>query len=56
MVKGKAKIYEKGEYFEKMREYVLERSKGRREPRSVIVVDVEKIYSLKPGHGRKRII
>ena len=56
MVKGKAEIYESGEYFEKMKEYVLKRSKGRREPRSVIVVDVEKIYSLKPGFGKKRII
>jgi MoaD family protein len=55
MIKGKAQIHDKGEVFERMKNEIYASTKGRRTIRWVMLVSVEKIYSLKPGEGRKQI-
>jgi len=55
MVKGRAEVLEEGEEFEAFRQEVEEKSGGKRSPRSAIALEVEEIYSLKPGKGKKRI-
>ncbi|WP_290898713.1 pyridoxamine 5'-phosphate oxidase family protein [Ferroglobus sp.] len=56
LVKGRAEIHEEGEFFEEIKEFVERESGGRRSPKAAIVVYPEKVYSLKPGEGKKRII
>ncbi|ADC65868.1 pyridoxamine 5'-phosphate oxidase-related FMN-binding protein [Ferroglobus placidus DSM 10642] len=56
LVKGRAEIHEKGEFFEEIKEFVEKESGGRRSPKAAIVVYPEKVYSLKPGEGKKRLI
>lgn len=55
LVKGKAEIYEKGEVFEDFRREIMEKTRGKRKPRSGILIYVEEIYSLKPYRGKKKL-
>lgn len=55
MLKGSAEVLESGELFESMKRAVEEKTKGKRSPKSAILVRIEKIYSLKPGAERKRV-
>lgn len=55
MLKGSAEVLESGELFESIKKLVEEKTKGKRSPVSAILVYIEKIYSLKPGAGRKRV-
>jgi len=56
MVIGSAEIEDEGEIFEMIKNEVETASGGRRSPRSAVVVTPEEVYSLKPGHGKKRLI
>ena len=56
LIKGRAEIHEEGETFEELKNFVLKASGGKRKPKAAIVVYPEKVYSLKPGEGKKRII
>lgn len=56
MVVGRAEIEEKGDIFEMIKKEVETASGGRRSPRSAVIVTPEEVYSLKPGHGKKRLI
>jgi predicted pyridoxine 5'-phosphate oxidase superfamily flavin-nucleotide-binding protein len=56
MIKGSAKIVEEGPLYETIRRIVEEATKGKRSPRSAILITVEEVYSLKPSPDRKRIL
>lgn len=56
LVKGKGTVLDKGQVFEEFYEEVIEKTGGKRIPRSVILITVEKFYSLKPFSGKKRIL
>ncbi len=56
MIKGSAKIVKKGPLYEDIRRTVEERTKGKRRPRSAILVSIDEVYSLKPSPDRKRIL
>jgi len=55
MVKGRAEIHHEGKYFDAIKNFVEEKSGGRRSPKSAVVVTPEEVYSLKPDEGRKRV-
>ncbi len=55
LIKGKAWIDYKGEYFSEIKRFVEEKSKGRRKPKGALVIEAEEVYSLSPGEGRKRL-
>ncbi len=56
LIKGRAEIHDSGKYYEVIRDFVLKASGGKRTPKAAIVIYPEKVYSLKPGEGKKRII
>lgn len=55
MLKGRAEVTTEGEVFEDFKAEVLERSNGKREIDSAIVVDIVEVYSLKPRLGSKKM-
>ena len=55
LVKGRAEVQDQGKYFEAIKNFVEEKSGGKRSPKSAVVVTPEEVYSLKPGEGRKRV-
>lgn len=55
LVKGRAVVKRSGSLFEEFREEIKTITKGKRIPRSVILVKVKEVYSLKPRTGRKKI-
>ncbi len=55
LLKGRAQILSSGEEFETFKREIEEKTQGKRSPVSVIAVEVEEAYSLKPGKGKKRI-
>ncbi|WP_456475667.1 pyridoxamine 5'-phosphate oxidase family protein [Candidatus Pyrohabitans sp.] len=56
LLKGRAEVLRKGEPFESFKREVLERSSGKRELRSALLLSVEEVYSLAPRKGRKRLV
>ncbi len=56
IVKGKAEVATEGDIFEDFKSEVLELSNGKREIKSVVVVDVEEVFSLTPRKGDKRLV
>jgi predicted pyridoxine 5'-phosphate oxidase superfamily flavin-nucleotide-binding protein len=56
LLKGKAEVAAEGEIFEDFKSEVLERSNGKREIKSVVLVHVAKVYSLTPRKGDKRLV
>ena len=56
LVKGRAEIHHEGKYFDAIKQFVEEKSGGRRSPKSAVVVTPEEVYSLRPGESRKRIL
>lgn len=55
LVKGPAVVKSGGSLFEEFREEIKALTKGKRTPRSVILVKVKEVYSLKPRTGKKKI-
>jgi predicted pyridoxine 5'-phosphate oxidase superfamily flavin-nucleotide-binding protein len=55
LVKGRAKLLDKGDVFEDFKEEVQKISGDKRKIHSAIIVNVEEVYSLKPGDGKKRL-
>jgi predicted pyridoxine 5'-phosphate oxidase superfamily flavin-nucleotide-binding protein len=55
MIKGSAEIIDAGKYFEDFKERINKRFAGKIKPKSVILVNVEEVYHLKPAEGKKRI-
>lgn len=55
LLKGRAEVIREGELFEDFKREVLERSGGKRELRSALLVSVEEVYSLAPRKGSKRL-
>ncbi|MDP6612790.1 MAG: pyridoxamine 5'-phosphate oxidase family protein [Candidatus Hydrothermarchaeota archaeon] len=56
LLKGKAEVLEKGALFGNFYREIVEKTGGKRKPRSGILVKVEEIYSLKPYRGKKRLL
>ncbi len=56
LLKGTGQILDDGPVFEGFKREVLERTKGKRVLVSAVRVRVERVYSLKPGSGDKRIV
>ena len=56
LLKGKAEVLEKGAIFGNFYRERVEKTGGKRKPRSGILVKVEEIYSLKPYRGKKRLL
>jgi len=56
LLKGKAEVLEKGAIFGNFYREIVEKTGGKRKPRSGILVKVEEIYSLKPYRGKKRLL
>jgi predicted pyridoxine 5'-phosphate oxidase superfamily flavin-nucleotide-binding protein len=56
MLKGKAEIIRNGELFEGFKKEVLDRSRGKREIVSAIVIEIDSVYSLMPSKGKKRLV
>ncbi|MFQ5800796.1 MAG: hypothetical protein ACE5HH_03635, partial [Candidatus Hydrothermarchaeales archaeon] len=55
MLKGRAEILKEGKAFEGFKKGVFERTKGKRELSSALLVKVDEVYSLKPRKGKKRL-
>lgn len=55
MVKGKGSISFEGPHFEDYKARVEKRFGGKIKPKAVLLVNVEKIYHLKPSDGKKQI-
>jgi predicted pyridoxine 5'-phosphate oxidase superfamily flavin-nucleotide-binding protein len=55
LLKGKARVLRDDDLFEGFKEEVLERSAGKRVLESVILMEVDAVYSLKPRKGKKRL-
>lgn len=55
LLKGKAEVLSSGREFESFKREVEEKSGGKRSPKSAIAVEVEEVYSLKPGRGKKKL-
>ncbi len=55
LLKGRAEVLREGELFESFKREVLERSGGKRELSSALLVSVEEVYSLAPKKGKKRV-
>lgn len=55
LIKGTAKIVREGKEFDEFKKMIHDATKGRRTIKWMIVVDVDRIYSLKPIDGRKRV-
>lgn len=55
LLKGKARVLKRGPLFEDFREEITTMTKGKRTPKSVVLVEVEELYSLKPGTGKKKL-
>ncbi len=56
MVKGKAQAFKSGREFENLKNLISDSTKGRRAIKSMLLVKAERVYSLKPGEGKKRTI
>lgn len=56
LLKGNAEILEEGAAFEDFKREIIEKTKGKRKPRSCILVKAEEIYSLKPYRGKKKLL
>ena len=56
LLKGKAEILEKCAIFEDFYREIVEKTGGKRKPRSAILINVKEIYSLKPYIGKKRLL
>jgi len=56
MLKGTSQVIEYGTEFEKFRKEIYEFTKGRRTINWMVSVSVEKVFSLKPKEGAKRIL
>jgi len=55
MVKGKGEILTEGQYFNDYKERIDKRFGGKIKPKAALLVNIEKIYHLKPSEGKKRI-
>ena len=55
MIKGTGKILTEGTLFDDYKERIKKRFNGKIKPKSVLLVDVEEIYHLKPSEGKKLI-
>lgn len=55
MVKGSGEIITKGPVFQEVSERVDKRFGGKIKAQAALVVNVEKVYSLKPAPGKKRL-
>ncbi len=55
MIKGKGEIFKEGPFFEDYKERLDKRFGGKIKPNAAILVNIEKIYHLKPSEGKKRI-
>lgn len=49
MIKGTGEIFDNGEHFEHLKESIYKSTRGRRTISNILVVTVEKVFSLKPG-------
>lgn len=56
LVKGKASIFKEGKKIEEVREMVKARFGDKIKPLAAVQVDVEEVYSLKPGPGSKKLV
>ncbi len=56
LVKGNATIFKEGEKMEEVRDMVKSRFGDKIKPLAALQVDVEELYSLKPGPGSKKIV
>jgi hypothetical protein len=56
LVKGTGAIIEKGSEFQQVQEMVKARFGDKIKPKAALLVYVEKVYSLKPGSGSKKIV
>ena len=55
MIKGKGSISFEGPHFEDYKARVEKRFGGKIKPKAVLLVNIEKIYHLKPSEGKKLI-
>ncbi len=55
LLKGRANILRTGTVFEEFKKQIVELSRGKRIISSALEIEVDEVYSLKPGEGRKRI-
>lgn len=55
MVKGTGEIFKEGPYFDDFKERILKRFGGKIKPKSVLLVNVDDVYHLKPAGGKKKI-
>ncbi len=55
MIKGKGKILSEGPHFQDYKVRIDKRFSGKIKPKAVLLVDVEKIYHLRPAEGKKQI-
>ncbi len=56
MIKGSGTIIRKGTNFEEVKEMVKARFGDKIKPVAAILIDIEEVYSLKPGPGSKKIV
>jgi uncharacterized protein len=56
MVRGTGMIIKKGEYFDEVKEMVKVRFGDKIKPQAALLINIEEVYSLKPGPGSKRIV
>jgi predicted pyridoxine 5'-phosphate oxidase superfamily flavin-nucleotide-binding protein len=55
LVKGRAEVSDSGSEFEELKKIIYDLTKGRRTIRWMILVSLNRIYSLDPNDGKKRI-
>ncbi len=53
--KGSVKIYDNGEYYDKVVEWIKEESPLAPSPKAAIVIEVEEVYSVKVGDAGKKL-
>lgn len=53
--KGSVKIYDSGEYYDKVVEWVKEESPLAPSPKAAIVIEVEEVFSVKVGDAGKKL-
>lgn len=56
LVKGTGAIIEKGSEFQQVQGMVKSRFGDKIKPRAALLINVEEVYSLKPGAGSKRVV
>ncbi|GEM_PF-630170 len=56
LVKGTGEIIEKGSEFEQVQDMVKTRFRDKIKPKAALLIQVDEVYSLKPGSGSKRVV